>query len=859
MEKFVTSILHAAAIGWRAVIAGAFLLVTGQSVLAQEGNQNYIYPLSVQSKDCFPGINHTSGKSATGSPQAAARPNPNPNPGPGQNTFSSVNGVEVTPKGNLKVLVIFAGFEEEALVNCPSQNATSWPSEGPFGFPVRGNTFPADINDVCYTSNTQFSPTANDESLSNFYYKMSQTAANPFRMTFGYFPDRINIPAATGNNMGTCTQAVLNKIAADYPDFDWSPYDQRTNHPDFAFDNSTSQPDGALDYVVVCFRTFKSCGVTLGTNSGVAGGTAVQFPATTTRPRAYRAADGHTQSGGSLGRELFLHEFAHNLYNAPHLLGANNTFGSRLNYTHGWGMMANFYTMYSANAWERWYNGWTELRTGATLANSDVQNAASLAATNGSYTLRNYMATGDVIRVRIPGSNQYIWLENRSGDLTTHDHRRGYRGLGPDGTPYPDGPHGLVMMTEDLGERTNPWNILGIFDPNKVNGLRVLSAAGNFDYVATGSFSTYNNHLGGIGLFNYLNPMPNPTGGSNEISTIRADNTRNGSIAYDNASGNGDGNGANGAPDNEFNFMGVINSTLVDGYFGPNIWTKQVGFRLGLDTNPLPMATQTFNQTTDKLSVIKLSGLSIEVTNFAPNGDITVQVRYNDTDLTRDTRWTGELLTTPVANTPSGYAVNVMAGATLTLNRSRTVQRTNAGPLNDFVWPTVLTVAAGAPMLVKGGTVVADESGTTIYVADDAHFDLKGGSLVMNEGTVLSLNQRNDLGDAGGVLVLKVGSQLIIRSTGQVIPGTQRGAGSPKATAYPNPATGEVTFGWPQGTPPASLAGSTYELQTPQGLPVRQGRCLAPETRLQGVAPGVYLLTLRAGDGTRQVQRVAVH
>ena len=40
---------------------------------------------------------------------------------------------------------------------------------------------------------------------------------------------------------------------------------------------------------------------------------------------------------------------------------------------------------------------------------------------------------------------------------------------------------------------------------------------------------------------------------------------------------------------------------------------------------------------------------------------------------------------------------------------------------------------------------------------------------------------------------------------------------------------------------------------------MRQGRCLAPETRLQDVAPGVYLLTLRAGDGTRQVKRVVVH
>lgn len=51
--------------------------------------------------DCYPGQFHTSER------QIAAG-------------ASSVNGAVLTPQGNLKILVIFAGYDEEADPSCPS-------------------------------------------------------------------------------------------------------------------------------------------------------------------------------------------------------------------------------------------------------------------------------------------------------------------------------------------------------------------------------------------------------------------------------------------------------------------------------------------------------------------------------------------------------------------------------------------------------------------------------------------------------------------------------------------------------------------------------------------------------------------
>jgi hypothetical protein len=156
---------------------------------------------------------------------------------------------------------------------------------------------------------------------------------------------------------------VLAQIRDNYPNFDWSRFDLRTNAPNFQYDNSQSAPDGILDYVVICWRVTGDTpfGVTpkMNLGGGQVGAGSVIFPATATRPQ-YRIAGGHTESYKTNGitHEVFTHEFAHNIYRSPHHSRANGTHGRHFYATTGWSTMGDVErVMYSTSAWERWYLG----------------------------------------------------------------------------------------------------------------------------------------------------------------------------------------------------------------------------------------------------------------------------------------------------------------------------------------------------------------------------------------------------------------------------------------------------------------------------------------------------------------------
>ena len=721
------------------------MLALGSGAAQAQTDGKNIMPSPMSSIDCFPGQSHN-----------AERPiYPNP---------SSTFGATLTGRGNLKVLVLFAGYTEEADLNCSTYDAQPWPNTSPNPSMV-GHTFPANLSSFFYTSPTQFSPTATDPSFSNFFYQMSRTAANPFRMTFGFLPARVNVSYAAYPNLGSATNAVINLAIAQNPNFDWASYDQRTNRPDFRYDNSNSTPDGKLDYVVVCWRTFRSCGVGQGPGAGYAGTPYIGnvVPANANHPQ-FTFTDGHVQTGGGIDRGVFLHEFAHNLYNAPHMAGANGAFGEHFDVTNGWGMMSGFATYYSCNAWERWYNGWTELKTGSTQVSSDIVDATSLTATNGVYTLRDFVRTGDVMRIKIPNANQYLWLENRAGN-GTFDNRQAYITAG-DNLPFAAPPTGLVGMVEDLAIRSAPLTYVDIFSSSKVNRLRTLSAQGNYDYQPLGPPSAYNNHFFGNLLYNFA-ATGNAAAGVNQISGVRFDLDGNNVINYDPGSGNNDM-----TTGNEAALQLVLNGNFTDGLFGPNIGTRTVGFRYGLDTNPMLTANPYYNSTTQSLSELPLSGLSVQVTGYdAATGDLTVKVRFNDTALRQaTTRWTGQLRTYPVANATNNAAIWVNNGLRLSLERSATPQRSTKSAQGDFVNDTRLTISSTTKLLLESAANLdLRGSGTTLYVEPNASVYIGGGGkLTAYAGTTISLNNRADLAGTGE---LKAGAQLVVRSTGQTING----------------------------------------------------------------------------------------
>ena len=775
-----------------------------------------------------------------GGSSRSVQPNPNQPSIPPSSTYGSA----FTPQGDLKVLVIFVGFKEDLRqgTSCWDHNTPNWPqipSNPPPGTQP-DLTFPVDFPTTCYTSTTQFSPTATDQSLSNFFYQMSRTSPNPLRMTFGTLPGRVNIDANNrGSYLNVYIPDALAEAAAAYPNFNWGAYDNRTNGPNYTYDNRISQPDGQLDYVVFCFRTSGNCASGVAAEVGIATAYGGTIPGT-----AYSTTDGHCQSGLGVNKSAFLHEVAHTLYDSPHEFGANGTTGNRFYQSFGWGMMQNIPTSFSANAWERWYLGWTELRTGPGQVNSDVQ-----APNGGQYVLRDYTTTGDVIRVHIPNSSQYLWLENRAR-LGPCDIRSGWE-RGGDGLLLLPAPTGLLAMVEDMGNRST---FLNPFDKVKTNGPRAVSAEGNFDYYSNGQLAPFGNHFWGP-ILNFTGPAgnasalpPNATGGHSEIIGIRRDGNQDGVINYDDFHGNGDR-----TIGNEGALVIAVNDVITDGVLGPHIGTRQAGFRYGLDTNPMIIPHQTYNAQQQQLSTIPLNGLSVEITGVDPaTGALTLQIRFDDTRVKQNTRWTGRLQTFPVANATNGFEIVVDNGATLALDRSATPMRSTRSAAGDFENDTELRIGGGTRMAVNNGsTLRLTGRGTTLYVEDNAQLNLDGGKAELTDGTTLSVQFFSDISDLGAVLLR--GGQLVERSSGQVL---QRSAAP---VAYPNPGKGSVVLGWPQATAaPADAAAYRYELRDLSGHALRQGTCAAGPVTLANVPAGVYLLVTTAPDGRQSTQRLEV-
>jgi hypothetical protein len=453
------------------------------------------------------------------------------------------------------------------------------------------------------------------------------------------------------------------------------------------------------------------------------------------------------------------------------------------------------------------------------------------------------MTTGDVMRIRIPHTTQYLWLENRAGN-GPFDGRIpiGWQ-VGGDGAPFLPPPRGLLAVVEDMGGSRE--YLVGWWRNKDVNGLRVLSAGGHYDYTPSANVYTYQNHVWRE-VYNYTSPVANPAGGHNEATHIRFNQDANALISQDSCTANMDC-----LTRNEGEKLVVVDDIITDGFLGPHLGTRQVSYKIGIGSNPMLIPHQRFDAATDRLRPVLLHGLSVEIVSHdLATHELTVRVRYDDTELAQSTRWTGNLIVEKVPGAASGLDVNVRTGATLLINRSGTPNRTAPGPEGDFVNPTNVRVAKYALVNLEAQAFL-ELAGkeTLLYVEDEATIRVKpGGKVTIKEGATLSLNKRTDLDDGGTALVMEPGSQLIIRSTGTVI----YGRGVAQLAVYPNPATQSVRFALAQSSPEIRWH---YRLLNVYGQVLRSGVLSGTEQELTGVPAGQYVLEATSDAGNQRLSK----
>lgn len=152
------------------------------------------------------------------------------------------NGGVFTPKGDLRVLVVFVRYGGVY----DTMHVDGW-DNGDFPDWANSMTEKAFYETLSEFSNNIYSDN-NRKSVSNYYYQMSQ---GQFRLVADFYPNVITLNPNDYDNLWEFHKGVLKQIPRT---FDWTLYDNRTNHPDYEFDNSNSSPDNRADYVVICHR-----------------------------------------------------------------------------------------------------------------------------------------------------------------------------------------------------------------------------------------------------------------------------------------------------------------------------------------------------------------------------------------------------------------------------------------------------------------------------------------------------------------------------------------------------------------------------------------------------------------------------
>lgn len=651
-------------------------------------------------------------------------------------TSYSYNGFAHTPKGNINVLVIFVGFNSTT----SAEDVTGWAHN-------QIPTWATGADNTLFNLNT--STIGNYDNLSLFYKEMS---LNQFTVTATVFPQQVMINQNT--SFTVMAHSVESWLNTNYPHYNWGQFDNRTNFSNWVTDNSTSAPDNQIDYTVFAYR--------LGYNSGYVGYALVDdVPLNLVTDfggssKTYQITQGHTStSTGNWDKgftSFFEHEFGHNLYSSPHVNNTQAIVGSHFYTQNGWAMMSSGGRVcHSANAWEKWYLGWTQIE--ANGVNGDIDDIGDLTTTSGIYTLRDFNTYGDAVRIKIPYvANQFLWLENHAGNTIYDD--RDVWGNFTCGGSLPAAPLGLMMFTENVAPSYTTVNVV---NPG-ANGIRALNPGGNFDYTRSSSQVYSTNWCSNV--WSFTKGAANPFGCHADHTALRFDYDNSGTITL--------GTNYNNVAAQEQSDIYQLNGTDILGPIMTN-GSFTAGKKIGLSYNPAINHNQVYSTITNKLDPIYINGVSVEVLSYAGNGDVTVQIRYDDFDIEQDTRWCGEFYLSDNTYTtfPNDYSTNVLPYKILTIDKSGTANTHLSTTFTDFIRPTTVTCQSGsylhlephANMTIKNGSTVTMQSGSRLEVHEGATLTIENGcTLIIEDGAMLYIWH-------DGLVHIKPGGTLIMRNS----------------------------------------------------------------------------------------------
>lgn len=666
-------------------------------------------------------------------------------------TFS-YNGITTTPNGNLHILFVFVGFDDQT----SADDITDWAHDD---IPEWAK---GDFNEIIDKDDSQIHTIKN---LTSYYHTMSE---GNFIITGEVYPELL-IVTPTYTPLGLdYSDALLDAVELinlqTNLSFDYNygnRFDERVNNPLYLFDNSLysnitldpAEPDGKIDFICFVYRIGENCNGYAGLHTDAGELEDDNTPVNIFQIKTGISITSMCSDSKSL-RQVFSHEFAHNIYGAPHTWGVNGVVGDYYYSYNGWGFMAPFQIMQSANAWERWWLNW--------IAPQEI-------TTNGTYTLKDYLTEGDAMRIPIPKTgptetDQYLFLENHQL-LNYYDRKPVYAG---ESDPLTAGVYALI--TAKGHSRTTTINSS---NPN-ANMFKSLNAAGRNDFTIDG-YKTVEK----VGDATEQHPIfvkgeDNPISGQSNWEWIRSDFDLTDTIEISNAS-NRQGDGTSDFEDyNDIKFAAAekIDGSATDTYAfaGTADVPFQVGDEISMSGIIPALNYPQFDGAGDSLYPYYLNGLKVKLLSFNnTTKEYSIEVKFDDWEVRENKRWCGNIIM------PENEDLVIKDNVTLTLNKTGTPNRRLEDVVHGFFTPTTFRIQSGATLTLKSGaslliddySTLIIENGAELIIETNAKLEVKNNAtVILQSGATIKATHSGAVIriDDGGILVME-GNDIQLNNT----------------------------------------------------------------------------------------------
>ncbi len=702
------------------------------------------------------------------------------------------NGVSIPASDTLRVFIVFAevDFSKD---DCPNKlpdnlGQGAWPqdSEGKTHLPLDADTY----------LDAALKPGQVPKGFITDYYHSA--SFGKYVLLGDYFPEIISVPCSKtriGDNGVNTVLKMLDTIASadgtlhtvhgySLKDFDlWTPTEQGLP--------KKKEPDGRIDLLYIIWKNNRF--LTSSNTQGSAG-----YGVNVSKGIAFKNMQGlnnmasfNANGSGQAAYSITIAEHLHGIF------GGNNWHSAGGRGAHTFIATANSYgltgqmpaTMQAVCGWDRWMMYWKKedkkfVTSAYDLQSKEVETdniTVKDFPQGGTYVLRDFVTTGDALRIKLPHiewqkngdvKNQYLWIENRQMTTRFDEFVSGECENTDDGN-YPRGTPGIYAYIQvGKDEREGGKDIYsGAYE--HPNGLASpffpLSAEGNYDFyyewdrVQQGSWIDCNWNNTNLPV-NKRKSKPNPFTGFSDL--FRYIDSNHDGVLY-----SGD--------KIQTGLSEVVGDTVIHNYNASGDWLDAFCYatgktKLSLSTNPapVPVYTYTTNQEYSSFNLVDgkpapyenrttwLNGLSVEIIDEnKEKGTITVEVRWDNYNVSDDVRWCGTIVLSPNDLDAAKPSLVVKSGNKLLLDRGespvfhKAVEKDKNGEWL-FTDPAVLTclkdsyfyLEPKSQLVLDNNSKLILKAGAKLIAGRKSKIIIKPGSeLIAEDGSQLIMEAKSKL------------------------------------------------------------------------------------------------------------------